>query len=119
MAKFLQQAVSQRSSAFIAKHSDMQGEFSEFMERVSDGQPLDNHNILKFSSLFEDEFTLDNLTREQLVAMCKYMNMNTFGTNGFLRYQLTNKIRQLKKDDKVSGSPCLCCLWCTDSMAAH
>lgn len=101
VAKFLQQAVSQRTNAFIAKHSDMQGEFTDFMQRVSEGQPLDNHNILKFSRLFEDEFTLDNLTRDQLVAMCKYMNMNTFGTNGFLRYQLTNKIRQLKKDDKL------------------
>jgi len=101
VAKFLQQAVSERSKAFMAKHSDLESEFSEFMERVSQGQPLDNHNILKFSRLFEDEFTLDNLSREQLTAMCKYMGMSTFGTNGFLRYQLSNKVRQLKKDDRL------------------
>lgn len=50
---------------------------------------------------FEDELTLDNLSRPQLVSMCRYMNINAFGTDNFLRFQIRNRMRQIKADDKV------------------
>lgn len=45
--------------------------------------------------------TLDNLSRPQLVSMCRYMNLNAFGTDNYLRYQIRRKMTQLKADDKV------------------
>jgi LETM1 and EF-hand domain-containing protein 1 len=51
--------------------------------------------------MFEDEFTLDNLSRTQLVAMCKYMGLTSYGHESWLRWQLSQKLRQLKNDDKV------------------
>lgn len=45
--------------------------------------------------------TLDNLSRPQLVSMCRYMNINSFGTDNFLRYQIRSRMRQIKADDKV------------------
>lgn len=76
-------------------------EFKAFMEDVKNGVYIDNNDILKYASVFQDEFTLDQLSREQLIAMSQYMQLNTIGTNTLLRYQLTRSIEQLKADDKV------------------
>ena len=35
------------------------------------------------------------------MAMCRYMNLNTFGTDTMLRYQLRHHLRQIKRDDKA------------------
>lgn len=56
---------------------------------------------MRFSKLFEDELTLDNLTRPQLVALCKLLELQSIGTNNFLRFQLTMRLRSIKADDKV------------------
>jgi hypothetical protein len=37
----------------------------------------------------------------QLVAMCKYMNINNFGTNMMLRMRLERQLREIRQDDKV------------------
>lgn len=58
--------------------------------------------ILKFAKLFEDEITLDNLSRKQLQAVCRVLNVQPIGIDAFLRFQLDMKLRQLKADDKVS-----------------
>ena len=57
--------------------------------------------ILKFSKLFEDEITLDNISRGMLIALCKVLDLPTIGTDAFLRFQLKMRLRQLKADDKV------------------
>lgn len=45
--------------------------------------------------------TLDNLSRPQLVAICRYMNLTSFGTDNFLRYQVRLRMRQIKRDDRA------------------
>lgn len=102
MAKFLQEALYTRTPTLSS--DDKAVEFKSFMEKVRAGVAVDNQQILRFASLFEDEFTLDQLSREQLVAMSKYMQLNTIGTDAFLRYQLNRKITQLKNDDRVIES---------------
>lgn len=66
------------------------------------GERPSNEEIMRFSKLFEDELTLDNLTRPQLVALCKLLELQSIGTNNFLRFQLTMRLRSIKADDKVS-----------------
>lgn len=61
---------------------------------------------MRFSKLFEDELTLDNLTRPQLVALCKLLELQSIGTNNFLRFQLTMRLRSIKADDKVGTPGC-------------
>jgi len=51
--------------------------------------------------LFKDDLTLDNLSRPQLVAICRYMNLNTIGPDTFLRYQIRHRMRQIKRDDRA------------------
>lgn len=66
---------------------------------------MNNEDILKFAKLFSDEITLDNISRPQLVAMCKYMGLSSYGSDAMLRYRLRNRIRQIQADDKVTPFP--------------
>lgn len=65
------------------------------------GEQASTDDLLNVARRFEDELTLDNLSRPQLVSMCRYMNINAFGTDNFLRFQIRNRMRQIKADDKV------------------
>lgn len=103
MAKFLQNtldemAVKKRGEA----HSHNAKEFAEFCEKIREsGEEATNEEILKFSKLFEDEITLDSLTRPQLTALCRLLELQPIGTNNFLRFQLRMKLRSLKADDQM------------------
>ncbi|NXJ00689.1 LETM1 protein, partial [Psophia crepitans] len=72
-----------------------------FLQIRETGERPSNEEILRFSKLFEDELTLDNLTRPQLVALCKLLELQSIGTNNFLRFQLTMRLRSIKADDKL------------------
>jgi LETM1 and EF-hand domain-containing protein 1 len=78
-----------------------------FLQIRSSGVQASNEEILKFSKLFEDEITLDNLSYDQLRALCRLLDVSTVGTSYFLRFQIEMKLRQLEADDKVSVFFCL------------
>lgn len=44
---------------------------------------------------------MDSLSRPQLVALCRLLELQPIGTNNFLRFQLRMKLRSLKADDQV------------------
>jgi len=56
---------------------------------------------LSFAKLFNDELTLDNMSRPRLVNMCKYMGIRPFGTDNYLRFMLRKKLQDIKNDDKM------------------
>lgn len=103
MAKFLQKTLDEM--AFQAKgesHSEEAKKFAKFFEEVrASGTGASNTDILKYSKLFEDEITLDSMTRQQLVACCKLLELTPMGTNAFLRYQLRTRLKALKGDDEM------------------
>ncbi|KFA60383.1 hypothetical protein S40285_07685 [Stachybotrys chlorohalonatus IBT 40285] len=77
-------------------------EFANFFRKVrSTGEAPTAQDVIKVCKVFRDDMTLDNLSRPQLVSMCKYLNLNTFGTNMMLRYQIRHRMRQIKRDDKA------------------
>ena len=57
--------------------------------------------MVTVAQAFDDELTLDHLSRPQLVSMCKYMGITPFGTDHFLRYQLSNQTKNILADAKV------------------
>lgn len=101
MAKFLQETV--RESGIKSPDKIKESEdFKEFFRKVrSTGENPTTDEVVNVSRLFEDDLTLDNLTRPQLVSMCRYMNINAFGTDNFLRYTIRDRMKKLKEDDKV------------------
>lgn len=67
----------------------------------STGEKPSSDEIVKVCKIFKDDLTLDNLSRPQLVSICRYMNITSFGTDNFLRYQVRVRMRQIKRDDRA------------------
>ncbi|KAL7380629.1 hypothetical protein ABVT39_021052 [Epinephelus coioides] len=102
MAKFLQDTIEEIALRNKAAQGNVTEEFSTFFQKIRDsGERPSNEQIIKFSKLFEDELTLDNLTRPQLVALCRLLELQSIGTNNFLRFQLIMKLRAIRADDKL------------------
>ncbi|KAI1252221.1 hypothetical protein MGN70_006795 [Eutypa lata] len=77
-------------------------EFTVFFRKLrATGEQPTFEDVIKICKAFKDDLTLDNLSRPQLVSICRYMNLNTFGTDTMLRYQIRHRMRQIKRDDKV------------------
>ncbi|CAK7230637.1 LETM1 domain-containing protein ylh47 [Sporothrix bragantina] len=77
-------------------------EFTNFFRKVrATGEKPTAEDVIKVCKIFKDDVTLDNLSRPQLVSMCRYLNLNTFGTDMMLRYQIRHRMRQIKRDDRA------------------
>ncbi|RZC40036.1 LETM1 and EF-hand domain-containing protein anon-60Da, mitochondrial, partial [Asbolus verrucosus] len=102
VAKFLQETLDNMALQHKDHNSDRAKEFSEWFHKVrTSGEQVSNEEIIKFSKLFEDEITIDSLSRSQLIALCRLLEVQTLGTNNFLRFQLRMKLRSLAVDDKM------------------
>lgn len=67
----------------------------------STGESPSKEDIIRVAKLFESDVTLDNLSRPQLVSMCRYMKIHAFGTDNFLRHQIRSRLEKIRADDKV------------------
>lgn len=102
MAKFLQQTLDEMAPTGNGHESKTAQEFAEFFQKIrSSGQQASNKDILRFCKLFEDEITLDSLSRPQLTALCRVLEIAPIGTNSLLRFQLRMRLRRLAADDKL------------------
>lgn len=104
-AKFLQDTVKEMAkeiqnsrSGDVKKTAE---DLDEFMNKVRTGAGVSNDEILGFAKLFNDELTLDNISRPRLVNMCKYMGISPYGTDAYLRYMLRKRLKEIKTDDKM------------------
>lgn len=102
MAKFLQKTLDEMDMQNKDHNSEEARDFSLFFKKLrSSGGHATSEEILKFSKLFEDEITLDSLTRQQLIAICKVLEVGTLGTSNLIRFQLRMKLRSLAADDRM------------------
>ncbi|XP_050322396.1 mitochondrial proton/calcium exchanger protein [Bactrocera neohumeralis] len=102
MAKFLQKTLDEMAVQHKDHKSEDAKQFAEFFEKIKDPKEhVTIEEIIKFAKRFEDEVTLDSLSREQLAALCRVLELNTMGTSNLLRFQLRVKLRSLAADDRV------------------
>ncbi|ODQ79792.1 hypothetical protein BABINDRAFT_161486 [Babjeviella inositovora NRRL Y-12698] len=101
-SEFIQKTLEEKGIKMPKKMNDQgKKEFVEFFDIMKDGgRPTDDH-IVKVARYFKNDQVLDNLSRPQLVAMAKYMNLKPFGTDEILRYQIRHRLLKIIKDDKV------------------
>ncbi|KAH9926099.1 LETM1-domain-containing protein [Fomitopsis serialis] len=101
MAKFLQETL--RESGLKANAHIVGSEaFKEFFRKVrSTGEIPSASDVINVARLFDDDLTLDNLSRPQLVSMCRYMGINAFGTDNFLRGNIRQRLTELRRDDQL------------------
>lgn len=101
MAKFLQETLRESGLKGTLKivSSD---EFKIFFRKVrSTGEPPSADDIMKVAKLFEDDLTLDNLSRPQLISICRYLGLNAFGTDNFLKGYIMRRLEHIKRDDEM------------------
>ncbi|KAK5107545.1 hypothetical protein LTR62_001033 [Meristemomyces frigidus] len=101
VSSFLRQTLRESGIPITAAHLERE-EFTEFFRKLrATGETPSKSDIIKVCKLFKDDLTLDNLSRPQLVGICRYMNLNTFGSDAMLRYQVRHRMRQIKRDDRA------------------
>ena len=101
MAKFLQETLRESGLKDNLKivSSD---EFKIFFRKVrSTGEQPSVDDILKVAKLFFDDLTLDNLSRPQLISICRYLGLNAFGTDNFLKGYIMRRLEHIKRDDEL------------------
>jgi LETM1 and EF-hand domain-containing protein 1, mitochondrial len=102
MAKFLQQTLDEMALKGRGHQSQTAKEFADFFHKIrQSGTQATNEEIIRFSKWFEDEITLDSLSRPQLTALCRVLEIAPIGTNNLLRFQLRMRLRSLVADDKL------------------
>ncbi|CAG5119365.1 unnamed protein product [Candidula unifasciata] len=103
MAKFLQKTIKESAVEAKGKQEGQTVEsFAQFLDKIrKEGVKPKTKDIMKFAKLFEDEITLDNLTRSQLRACCILLNITPIGSDALLRFILQMKLRGLRADDKM------------------
>ena len=101
VSNFLQDTLKETGLPVSAVNAQKE-EFMEFFRKVrATGESPSHEDVVRVCKIFKDDLTLDNLSRPQLVGMTKYMNLNAFGTDMMLRYQIRHRMRQIKRDDRA------------------
>ncbi|KAK9492452.1 LETM1-like protein-domain-containing protein [Lipomyces doorenjongii] len=103
VSEFLRSTVKESGLVLPQTSNNAQRElFAEFFRKVrTSGESPSREELLSVCRMFKDDIVLDNLSRPQLVAMARYMNLPTFGTDMVLRYQIRHRMRQTKRDDRA------------------
>ncbi|KAL3911550.1 MAG: hypothetical protein SGILL_007236 [Bacillariaceae sp.] len=86
--------------SIASKQEACAADMLEFLDRARKGEMLPADVIIQYANFFQDDLTLDNMPRMQLINMCKYMSIAPYGSDAFLRFQLRHRIRLLKEDDQ-------------------
>lgn len=84
----------------ISNQRDSASSMLEFLAKARNGDIMPPDVIIRYAKYFQDDLTLDNMPRMQLINMCRYMGIAPYGNDNFLRFQLRMKIRGLKEDDQ-------------------
>ncbi|KFM25310.1 LETM1 and EF-hand domain-containing protein 1, mitochondrial [Auxenochlorella protothecoides] len=105
IARFLQDTVSEMAEAEMERGGTEEvrtsaADLYQFMQKVRAGAPVSTAELLRFAKLFNDELTLDNLVRVQLVSLCRFVGITPYGTDAFLRTRLRRHLQQIKADDR-------------------
>lgn len=101
MAKFLQESIKEGGLQVSEEVKDSDA-FKEFFRKVrTTGESPTKEDVIKVAKLFDEELTLDNLTRPQLVSICRYMQVNAFGTDNYMRFQIRHAMNRIRRDDLV------------------
>lgn len=95
-----EEADNQDGKVIAAKQEESALAMLEFLEKARSGEMIPPDAIIQYATYFQDDLTLDNMPRMQLINMCKYMSIPPYGADAFLRFQLRHKIRTLKEDDQ-------------------
>eukprot|EP01084_Bolivina_argentea_P232155 391340_1 len=99
LLEFVKETKSKQDAVKLIGNEKLQS-LEKLLEKIKNNEEISNNSILKLASLFDDEMALDNASASVLSNMCRYMELNSFGTQPMLRNRLYDKIRQIRKEDQ-------------------
>lgn len=88
------------ADSMASKQEATASDMLKFLDLARKGEPIPPDAIIQYANFFQDDLTLDNMPRMQLINMCRYMSITPYGSDSFLRFQLRHIIRLLKEDDQ-------------------
>ncbi|KAI3657346.1 hypothetical protein MP638_000824 [Amoeboaphelidium occidentale] len=99
MAKVLRDQIKENAQGSKLEKAE---EFSSFFKKVrTSGEKASTEEVLAVCRKFKDDFTLNHLSRPQIVTLCRFMGLRPFGTDPFLRFILSRKLQEIMQDDKI------------------
>ena len=102
VSSFLRDTLKETGLPVRAVPAGQKEQFAVFFRKVrATGESPTHAEVISICKTFKDDLTLDNLSRPQLVGMCRYMSLPTFGGDALLRYQVRHRMRQIKRDDRA------------------
>jgi LETM1-like protein len=75
--------VDDESSHTITKQEDSAGSMLEFLSKARRGEMIPPDVIIRYAKYFQDDLTLGNMPRMQLINMCRYMSIPPYVSRGF------------------------------------
>ncbi len=99
-AKRMENTGEPAEDSIASKQEACAADMLQFLDRARKGEMIPTDVIIQYATYFQDDLTLDNMPRMQLINMCKYMSIAPYGSDSFLRFQLRHRIRLLKEDDQ-------------------
>lgn len=106
LAEFWQQVVYDRTKQIYqrqGKHADKAAELAEFQGKLIEGNEFPRlKEILRFSKLFSDEFSLPNMSSKQMSAMSRLLGFEQAKSwwPGHLEVQLRHHIVSIRTEDR-------------------
>lgn len=88
------------ADSIASKQEASASDMLKFLDLARKGEMVPPDAIIQYANFFQDDLTLDNMPRMQLINMCRYMSITPYGSDSFLRFQLRHIIRLLKEDDQ-------------------
>lgn len=90
----------QDSAETIAREDAQLVQLNELFRKARiTGTTLSAQEVITVSKNLYNTVKLDGLPRQELLNLCKYMGLNAFGTDNYLKFQLRKAIERLKSDD--------------------
>ena len=78
----LQEAGVESDNATISKQKDSAASMLEFLSKARSGEMMPPEVIIRYAKYFQDDLTLDNMPRMQLINMCRYMGIPPYVSSG-------------------------------------
>jgi len=88
------------ADSIASKQEKSAADMLKFLDLSRKGEMIPPDAIIEYANYFQDDLTLDNMPRMQLINLCRYMSVAPYGSDSFLRFQLRHNIRMLKEDDQ-------------------
>ncbi|KAJ1970621.1 LETM1 domain-containing protein ylh47, partial [Dimargaris xerosporica] len=106
VSKFLRETMAESAKERVASAEKQDAEqlVTMFHDIRTTGQLASTSDLLRVARTFEDEFTLDNLSRPQLVSICRYLELSVYGLDNMLRSRIQHKMKMIRADDRLIKS---------------